>query len=97
VGTHEELLEKGDRYAQLYETYFQERQDAIEKARNETLINTSYEIRTRLTPMLGSLNLLVDNVLESSEERQESIYEAYDSAVRLLRTLQFIEESARSA
>jgi ATP-binding cassette, subfamily B, bacterial MsbA len=96
VGTHEDLLQKENYYARLYETYFQERQHAIEQARNETLINTSYEIRTRLNPMIGSLNLLVDNLIESPEERQESVQEAYDAAVRLLKTLQFIEDSAKS-
>lgn len=63
--------------------------------RQETLINTSYEVRTRLNPMIGFLNLLVDDIVDSPEERQELTQEAYESAVRLLKTLQFLESSAR--
>jgi subfamily B ATP-binding cassette protein MsbA len=46
--------------------------------------------------MIGFLNLLVDDIVDSPEERQELTQEAYESAVRLLKTLQFLESSARS-
>lgn len=97
VGPHEELLEREGAYARLYKAQFsEESEDAIQRARQETLINTSYEVRTRLNPMLGFLNLLVDDIVDSSEERQELTQEAYDAAVRLLKTLQFLENSAKS-
>ncbi|MGC9504709.1 ATP-binding cassette domain-containing protein [Baaleninema sp.] len=97
VGNHDELLERGAQYAKLYQAQFSaESEDAIQRARRETLINTSYEVRTRLNPMIGFLNLLVDDIVDSSEERQELTQEAYEAAVRLLKTLQFLENSAKS-
>ncbi|MDC0834872.1 ABC transporter ATP-binding protein [Geitlerinema sp. CS-897] len=97
VGNHEELLTRGGQYAKLYQAQFSaESEDAIQRARRETLINTSYEVRTRLNPMIGFLNLLVDDMVDSSEERQELTHEAYEAAVRLLKTLQFLENSAKS-
>lgn len=97
VGSHASLLEHDSYYATLYQAQFsQDNEDAIQQARKETLINTSYEVRTRLNPMIGFLNLLVDDIVDSPEERQELTQEAYESAVRLLKTLQFLESSARS-
>ncbi|MBP0002920.1 MAG: ATP-binding cassette domain-containing protein [Cyanobacteria bacterium SBC] len=97
IGSHDELLERSGQYAKLYRAQFSaESQDAIQRARQETLINTSYEVRTRLNPMIGFLNLLVDDIVDSPEERQELTQEAYDAAVRLLKTLQFLEDSAKS-
>ncbi|MFP4221010.1 MAG: ATP-binding cassette domain-containing protein [Phormidium sp.] len=97
VGSHASLLEHDSYYATLYQAQFsQDNEDAIQQARRETLINTSYEVRTRLNPMIGFLNLLVDDIVDSPEERQELTQEAYESAVRLLKTLQFLESSARS-
>ena len=96
LGTHDELLAKGGYYANLYQVQFStESQDAIAKARLETLMDTSYEVRTRLNPTIGFLNLLADDLLDSSEERKEILSEAYESAVRLLETLQYLEDSAK--
>ena len=97
VGDHASLLEQEGYYSTLYQAQFaQDNEDAIQQARRETLINTSYEVRTRLNPMIGFLNLLVDDIVDSPQERQELTQEAYESAVRLLKTLQFLESSARS-
>lgn len=97
VGDHSSLLERDGYYSTLYQAQFaQDNEDAIQQARRETLINTSYEVRTRLNPMIGFLNLLVDDIVDSPEERQELTQEAYESAVRLLKTLQFLESSARA-
>jgi len=98
VGSHSELIEKGSAYAKLYDAQFsQENKDALQRARVETLMDMSYEVRTRLNPMIGFLNLLVDDDVESPEERQELIEDSYDASVRLLRTLQYMENSAKSA
>jgi subfamily B ATP-binding cassette protein MsbA len=97
VGSHSELIEKGSAYASLYDAQFsQENKDALQRARVETLMDMSYEVRTRLNPMIGFLNLLVDDDVESPEERQELIEDSYDASVRLLRTLQYMENSAKS-
>lgn len=96
TGTHEELLNKGGYYSRLYSMQFSEdTQDLVKKARSETLISTSYEIRTRLNPMIGFLRLLVDDVVDSSEERRELTEESYESALRLLKTLEFLENNAK--
>ena len=96
LGTHNELLAQGGYYANLYQVQFStESQDAIEKARLETLMDTSYEVRTRLNPTIGFLNLLADDLLDSYEERKEILAEAYESAVRLLKTLQYLEDTAK--
>jgi subfamily B ATP-binding cassette protein MsbA len=64
---------------------------------NDVLVQTSYEIRTRLNPMIGFLGLVVDDLVESSEERQELTEEAYQSAIRLLKNLEVLEENLKSA
>jgi ATP-binding cassette, subfamily B, bacterial MsbA len=86
IGCHEELLTKGGYYTRLYSMQFAE-----ETARDEALIRGSYEIRTRLTPMIAFLKLLVDEMVDSPEERDELIRESYHSAANILKTLEFIE------
>ena len=94
VGNHEELLEKGGYYTQLYAMQFDQDANAIIKsAVNKALIATSYEVRSRLTPMIGFLRLVVDDLADSHEEREELIGESYNSALRLLSTLEFLEQS----
>ncbi len=95
IGNHEELLQKGGYYTQLYTMQFDHDANAIIKsAVNKTLIATSYEVRSRLTPMIGFLRLVVDDLVDSQEEKEELIGESYNSAVRILRTLEFLEKSA---
>ena len=86
IGCHEELLTKGGYYTRLYSMQFAE-----ETARDESLIRGSYEIRTRLTPMIAYLKLLVDEMVDSPEERDELIRESFHSAANILKTLEFIE------
>jgi subfamily B ATP-binding cassette protein MsbA len=97
LGTHVELLQKGGYYSKLYSLQFSKdsQELLLKKARNETLMNASYEIRTRLNPMIGFLRLLVDNAADSAEERMELTQEAYESAMRLLGTLEYLENSAK--
>jgi ATP-binding cassette, subfamily B, bacterial MsbA len=96
TGTHEELLSKGGYYSKLYAMQFsQDTQDMVKKARNETLMNTSYEIRTRLNPMIGFLRLIVDDVVDTPQERRELTHESYESAIRLLNTLEYMEKRSK--
>jgi subfamily B ATP-binding cassette protein MsbA len=99
IGTHIELLKKGGRYTHLYSLQFSKdsQELLLKRARNETLMNSSYEIRTRLNPMIGFLRLLVDNAADSVEERRELTQEAYESAMRLLGTLEYLESSAKES
>jgi ATP-binding cassette, subfamily B, bacterial MsbA len=90
IGCHEELLTKGGYYTRLYSMQFAE-----ETARDEALIRGSYEIRTRLTPMIAYLRLLVDEMADSPEERDELIRESFHSAANIFQTLEFIENTIR--
>jgi subfamily B ATP-binding cassette protein MsbA len=90
MGSHEELLAKGGYYTRLYSVQFAE-----ETARDEALIRGSYEIRTRLTPMIAYLKMLVDEMVDSPEERDELIRESFHSAANIFTTLEFIENTIK--
>jgi ATP-binding cassette, subfamily B, bacterial MsbA len=90
MGSHEELLAKGGYYTRLYSAQF-----AQETARDEALIRGSYEIRTRLTPMIAYLKLLVDEMVDSPEERDELIRESFHSAANIFKTLEIIENTIK--
>lgn len=96
MGTHDELFKQNGYYRELCDMQFGDTQEKmLVEARNETLMSTSYEIRTRLNPMIGFLRLLVDNIADSAEEKTQLTKESYDSAIGLLKTLEFLENSAK--
>ena len=86
MGSHKELLAKGGEYTKLYSLQFAE-----DSARDEALIRGSYEIRTSLNFMINFLTVLVDEMGDSSEERDELIRKSYDSAANIVKTLESIE------
>jgi subfamily B ATP-binding cassette protein MsbA len=86
MGSHKELLAKGGEYTKLYSVQFAE-----DTARDEALIRGSYEIRTSLNFMINFLTVLVDEMGDSSEERDELISKSYDSAANIVKTLESIE------
>lgn len=90
IGTHDQLLGKGGYYARLYYMQFAE-----EAARDEALIRSSYEVRTRLNPMIGFLKLLVDDLVDSQEEREELIKESFHSATNILKILEVMENTVK--
>jgi subfamily B ATP-binding cassette protein MsbA len=90
VGTHDQLLAKGEKYAQLYTLQF-----ADEAARDRAIIRSSYDVRSRLNPMMGFLQLLADELVDDPEERQELLNESYHSATYILDSLEFIEQSVK--
>ncbi|MFH7027684.1 MAG: ATP-binding cassette domain-containing protein [Heteroscytonema crispum UTEX LB 1556] len=94
VGTHEELLQKGGYYTRLYSMQFGDRGEAAKKG-NQTLLRISYEMRTRLNGMIGSLRLLLDNMTDNPQERQELIEESYKSAYRILNALDVFEDGIK--
>lgn len=95
VGSHEELLRLGGYYTQIYAMQFDQDATAVIKtAVNDALEKISYEIRSRLTPMIGFLRLVVDDLVDSPAEKDELIEESYDSALRILKTLEYLQASA---
>ncbi|MBW4670619.1 MAG: ATP-binding cassette domain-containing protein [Cyanomargarita calcarea GSE-NOS-MK-12-04C] len=63
--------------------------------RTQTFAHISDEFRTHLNPMLTSLRSLADNYIETPEEQNQSISEAYKSAVHLLNQLEDFEDSIK--
>nr|WP_026082478.1 ATP-binding cassette domain-containing protein [Mastigocladopsis repens] len=91
VGNHEELLRKGGFYSRLYAMQFAHK-TAVAKKRKQSLIRISHEIRTRLDSMLGFLRLLLDNMEDNSQERQELIEQSYKSALKILNTVDIFDD-----
>ena len=56
---------------------------------------SSYEVRSRLNPLIGFLQLLADDLLDDPDERSELINESYRSASHILESLEFIEDSVK--
>lgn len=88
--THDKLLAKGGQYARLYTMQF-----ADEADRDRAIIRSSYDVRTRLNPMIGFLQLLADDMIDDKEEREELLNESYRSATNILDSLEFIEQSVK--
>lgn len=63
---------------------------------NEPYLRISHELRTRLNPIIGFLHLLADGVVDSPQEQNELIEEAYQSTLHLLDTMDLIENSEQS-
>ncbi len=96
IGTHHELIKQGGYYTRLYAMQFeQDAEDMMNTAVNDALVQTSYEVRTHLNPLMGFLRLVVDDLVENSGERQELTEEAYRSAIRLLRNLETLEDQSK--
>ncbi|WP_204104522.1 MULTISPECIES: ATP-binding cassette domain-containing protein [Spirulina sp. CCY15215] len=105
LGNHEELLALNGQYAKLYEMQFGKKKAkkivlptnaalirASLRASHELRTRLSYEVRTRLNAMLGLLQLVQEDLVDTPEEREELIEESYESALQLLKTLSFYEE-----
>lgn len=94
TGTHEELLDKGGYYARLYSMQFAERPDVVFNRNQELRNRLSYEVRSRLNTMIGSLRLLTDDLVDTPEEQDELLEESYSSAISLLNTIELFENSS---
>ncbi|MCW5314751.1 ATP-binding cassette domain-containing protein [Nostoc sp. KVJ3] len=70
---------------------FVERPEAATK-HNQSLLRISHEIRTQLNSMIGFLRLLLDDLVDDSEERHKLIEDSYKSAWRILNTIDIFED-----
>ncbi|WP_341526200.1 ABC transporter ATP-binding protein [Nostoc sp. UHCC 0302] len=75
----------------LYSKKFADSPEAVTK-RNQSLLRISHEIRTQLNSMIGFLRLLLDDLVDNSQERQELIEESYKSAWRILNTIDVFDD-----
>ncbi|MBE9208956.1 ATP-binding cassette domain-containing protein [Nostoc sp. LEGE 06077] len=91
VGTHTELLQKGGYYSRLYTMQFGDRPDDSTQ-QHQSLTRISHEIRTRLNSMIGVLGLLIDDLIDNSQEQQEFIEESYKSALRIITTIDIFQD-----
>nr|WP_242541372.1 ATP-binding protein [Phormidium pseudopriestleyi] len=84
-------------HATLYEELEEARQQAeeISQLKSQFLANTSHELRTPLNGIIGFLKLIVDDMAEDEEEKQEFIKEAYRSAVHLLNLINDVLDIAK--
>lgn len=96
MGNHEELMQKSGYYARLCAMQFAEKSQIHSLSDRKAIAKTSYEIRTRLNTMIGSLRLLVDGMLDTPEEETELTEEAYYSAINLLKSLESFETGIQS-
>jgi hypothetical protein len=104
LGNHEQLLQQKGYYARLYNLQFAKEavaetlperfQDSSDRlASHYVLTRLSYEARSHLNTLLGSLRLLADDLIDGPDEQHELLEESYSSAMRLLSTIEFFEEN----
>ncbi len=92
MGTHLELLQKeGGYYRRLYSIQFADESKADHYIDQELLAKASYEARSFLNKIIGSLRLLGDEIVDTPEEKIELTEEAFQSSISLLRTLEVFE------
>jgi len=103
IGTHEELLAQEGYYAEFCEMQlshpYSEGQDinhhSTDKNLQEAQTRFSYEIRSRLTNMIGSLRLLADNLVDNAQEQHELLEESYNAAIGILDVVESFEDSTK--
>jgi ATP-binding cassette, subfamily B, bacterial MsbA len=91
VGTHQELLSKNGYYSRLYSMQFSDRSEVATKP-HQSLIRISHEMRSRLNSMIGFLRLILDDMVDNPQERQELIAESYKSAFRILNAVDVFDD-----
>lgn len=101
-GTHEQLLKQGGYYTRLCAMQFADGVMPTElhpahaqltgppTARRQ-VAQRSYEIRNRLNTLIGSLRLMLDDMVTDASERDELIEEAYYSTLSVLKSLEALE------
>ena len=84
-------------HATLYRELNQAKKAAEEASRlkSEFLASTTHELRTPLNGIIGFLRLILDDMTDSEEEKQEFIEEAYQSALLLLNLINDILDLAK--
>jgi ABC-type multidrug transport system fused ATPase/permease subunit len=96
VGTHQELLEKGDFYHRFYSTQFKSSrqspqpplaQKIAKKLAHQTNSNLSAEILNHLDSLLSSLHLINERLFANDQEENKILDVSYQSAKNMLASL----------
>lgn len=69
--------------------------DRANRLKSEFLANTSHELRTPLNAIMGYLRLVINGLCDTTEEEQEFLQNALDSARSLLNLINDLLDSAR--
>lgn len=69
--------------------------EAVSRLKSEFLANTTHELRTPLNGIIGSLKLIIDGMVDDSEEQSEFIKVAHYSALHLLEIINDILDIAK--
>ncbi|MBF2063332.1 MAG: ABC transporter ATP-binding protein [Calothrix sp. C42_A2020_038] len=107
VGTHDSLLQKNGYYTRLYSMQFGSEagdKNQLQDIKltdgqyveiltyNQNLLRIPHELRTRLNPTIGFLQLLLDDLADGSQEREELIEEIYKSTSRVENIIEIFED-----
>ncbi len=98
TGTHTELLQKGNYYAQLCAIQFSKQikgdKDSTDLSiLDQKIANASYDMRTGLNGIIGALSLLNDEGIQHSSEQDELVAFAYEKTLSLLRNVEDLEKA----
>ena len=77
--TNNELIRKHDELEEA-----KRQAEEASRLKSDFLANTSHELRTPLNGMIGFLRLVLDDMVDSDEERLEFVLESHNSALHLL-------------
>jgi ABC-type multidrug transport system fused ATPase/permease subunit len=100
IGTHQELLQKGDFYHRFYSTQFKSNrqssqpplaQKIAKKLANQTNNNLSAEIRNNIDSLLNYLHLVNEGLFANDQEENKILDASYQSAKNMLASLQEYE------
>lgn len=96
LGTHDQLIAQNGYYARLCQMQLSDQSQFHTEANRRQVAKTSYEVRSLLNSLVGSLSLVMNGIVDDPEEQQEFTQEAYDSALSLTRWWETLEQDAGS-
>lgn len=99
VGTHEELLHKKGDYSKLYSTQSKTSETLSVLANTDwekSISHASYDTRTSLNSVLGSLSLVAGGLFDDEEEKNILIQNAFQESLRLLEKLETLESFTKT-
>lgn len=95
TGTHAQLLRWQGHYARLCDIQFAQ-PDRSEAQNRRAVAASSHKMRTGLTTIMGTLQMLMDSGEDNCTEPQTLLQETYQAAVNLLPAIEALEQSHQS-